>query len=130
MLDDSGTFAGAAAKEIKEECGLEVAQDQLINISELAASRAQTHGDEQLAAGVFPSAGGCDEYIPIFLWQKRVKREELKGWEGKLTGLRDEGEKITLKLVKLKDLWKEGSRDSKSLSALALYHGLRTEGII
>jgi ADP-sugar diphosphatase len=47
-----------------------------------------------------------------------------------LTGLRNEGEKITLKVVKLGDLWKEGARDAKTLSAWALYHGLKKEGKI
>jgi ADP-sugar diphosphatase len=131
MLDDSGNFAGAAAKEIQEECGLEVAESELVNISELAASRSNVVKDEEnVSVGVFPSVGACDEFIPIFLCQKRVKRSELKQWEGKLTGLREEGEKITLKLVKLEDLWKAGRRDAKALSALALYQGLKTEGAI
>jgi len=42
--------------------------------------------------------------------------------------LRDEGEKITLKLVKLEDLWREGARDAKALGAWALYDGLRRSG--
>jgi hypothetical protein len=41
----------------------------------------------------------------------------LDEWTGKLTGLRDEGEKITLKLVRLEDLWWEGARDAKALRA-------------
>jgi hypothetical protein len=60
---------------------------------------------------------GYDEYVPIFLHEKRVKREQLDEWTGKLTGLRDEGEKITLKLVRLEDLWWEGARDAKALRA-------------
>ena len=77
---------------------------------------------------MFPSAGGCDEYVPLFLHTKKIPRDQLKEWTGKLTGLRDEGEKITLKLVKLEDLWKEGARDSKALGAWALYEGLQKEG--
>lgn len=42
--------------------------------------------------------------------------------------MRDEGEKITLKLVRLDDLWKEGARDSKALAAWALFEGLTREG--
>ncbi|KAG4426903.1 hypothetical protein IFR05_017614, partial [Cadophora sp. M221] len=72
--------------------------------------------------------GGCDEYIPIFLHEKRIPREQLKEWTGKLTGLRSEGEKITLKLVKLEDLWLEGARDAKALAAYALYEGLKRSG--
>jgi ADP-sugar diphosphatase len=50
--------------------------------------------------------------------------------QGRLTGLRKDGEKITLKLVPLKDLWKEGARDGKTLAAWALYEGLKKEGKI
>lgn len=134
MLDD-GSFAGTAARELQEECGLTVPEDELINMSALSLSHEREQGHEKgeeevLQQAVYPSAGGCDEFIPLFLWQKRVARSELRQWEGKLTGLREEGEKITLKLVKLKDLWKEGGRDAKALSALALYQGLKSEKLI
>ena len=33
---DRGSFAGTAAKEIQEEIGLEIPEDELINLSELA----------------------------------------------------------------------------------------------
>jgi ADP-sugar diphosphatase len=35
-----------------------------------------------------------------------------------------------LKVVRLGDLWKEGARDAKTLSAWALYCGLKREGRI
>ncbi|PVH82465.1 hypothetical protein DL98DRAFT_513903 [Cadophora sp. DSE1049] len=124
---DRGSFAGTAAKEIQEEIGLEIPEDELINLSELAIP-ACPEGEEQTPRAMFPSSGGCDEYIPIFLHEKRVPREQLKEWTGKLTGLRSEGEKITLKLVKLEDLWLEGARDAKALAACALYDGLKRSG--
>lgn len=124
---DKGTFKGAAASEIEEELGLKIPEDELINMSELTIPKSKT-GDDALPRGMFPSAGGCDEFIPIFLHERRVPRKQLKEWTGKLTGLRDEGEKITLKLVKLDDLWLEGARDAKALGAFALYQGLRRTG--
>lgn len=127
MVDD-GSFKGAAAKEIEEELGLRIPEDELINLSELAmqdVGEGKGEGKEDVPKAMFPSAGGCDEYIPIFLHEKRVPREQLKEWTGKLTGLRDEGEKITLKLVKLEDLWREGARDAKALGAWALWEGLK-----
>ncbi|KAL2064218.1 hypothetical protein VTL71DRAFT_4712 [Oculimacula yallundae] len=124
---DGGTFSGAAAKEIKEELGLEIPEDELVNLSELAIPEGK-EGEEICPRAMFPSAGGCDEYIPIFLHERRVPREQLGEWTGKLTGLRSEGEKITLKLVKLEDLWLEGARDAKALAACAMYEGLKRSG--
>lgn len=124
---DKGTFSGAAAKEIKEELGLHIPEDELTNLTELAIGEGRG-GEEEMPRAMFPSAGGCDEYVPLFLHEKRVPRSQLKEWTGKLTGLRDEGEKITLKLVKLEDLWWEGARDAKALGALALWEGLRRSG--
>lgn len=128
MLDDAGTFAGGAAKEIEEETGMKVEESQLIDMTKLAFPDIESETGEALQRAIYPSPGGSDEYIPIFLHQKRIPRSQLKEWQGKLTGLRDEGEKITLRLVKVQDLWKE--RDGKTLAAWALYEGLRREGKI
>ncbi|ETS84300.1 hypothetical protein PFICI_02325 [Pestalotiopsis fici W106-1] len=140
---DNGTFAGAAAKEIEEELGLVIEESELTNLSDLVAGaqgsdaqpqQQQRSGgssvdvDEDLPEAVYPSAGGCDEFIPVFVHERRVARESLDEWTGKLTGLRDDGERITLKLIKMKDLWKEGRRDAKCLAAVALWEGLKREG--
>ena len=131
MLDDAGTFAGGAAKEIAEETGLEIPASDLVDMTELAIDSSQTsEGGERLQKAMYPSPGGSDEYIPLFLWQKRVKRDSLQEWQGKLTGLREHGEKINLMLCRLKDLWKVGARDAKCLGALALYQGLKQAGKI
>jgi 8-oxo-dGTP pyrophosphatase MutT (NUDIX family) len=138
MLDDSGTFAGRAASEIYEETGLSIPQNELIDMTSLAlkslqGSRNETNPngepeEEELQKGVYPSPGGSDEFIPLFLYQKRMSRQDIDALQGRLTGNRDEHEKITLKLVPLEDLWKEGLRDGKTLAAWALYQGLKQEG--
>lgn len=128
MLDDAGTFAGGAAKEIEEETGLKIKEDELIDLTELLFEEENQQGGEKLQRAMYPSAGGCDEFVPIFLHQKRIPREQLKDWQGKLTGLREHGEKITLKVVRLEELFREGGRDSKALSAWSMYEGLRREG--
>jgi len=128
MLDDAGSFSGGAAKEIEEETGLVVKDEELIDLTALAFQNEDTA--EKLQRGVYTTPGGSDEFVPVFLYQKRISRDELDEFRGKLTGLRNEGEKITLKVVKLGDLWKEGARDAKTLSAWALYHGLKKEGRI
>lgn len=138
MLDDSGTFAGSAAKEIQEETGLSIAQDELIDMTSLALTSLQQQQQEQkqrddeetLQKAVYPSPGGSDEFIPLFLCQKRMPWHAIDELQGRLTGLRHEGEKITLKVVPLEDVWKEGVRDGKTLAAWALYRGLKMEGRI
>ncbi|KAJ5833494.1 hypothetical protein N7474_001805 [Penicillium riverlandense] len=131
MLDDSGTFAGGAAKEIQEETGLSVTQSELIDMTSLALQGVpEPDNGETLQRAVYPSPGGSDEFIPLFLCQKRMPRAEIEGLQGKLTGLRQHGEKITLKVVSLEDLWKAGLRDGKTLAAWALYMGLKQDGKI
>lgn len=132
MLGDRGTFAGGAAKEIQEETGLTIPQEELVDLTALTLGlqSRQGGGEEILQDGVYPSPGGSDEFIPLFLWQKRMPRREIENLQGRLTGLRQEGEKISLKLVPLEQLWKEGVRDGKTLAAWALYNGLKQEGKI
>ncbi|GAM36108.1 NUDIX family hydrolase [Talaromyces pinophilus] len=135
MLDNSGTFAGGAAKEIHEETGLLIPQDELVDMTALASAalknqNSSSEHEEMLQKAVYPSPGGSDEFIPIFLCQKRMPRKEIEAMQGRLTGNRNEKEKITLKIVRLEDLWKEGLRDGKTLAAWALYEGLRKEGRI
>lgn len=127
MVDD-GTFKGAAAKEIEEELGWTIPAEELTNLSELVLDDKANKEGEVLPRAMYPSAGGCDEYIQIFMHEKKVSRKELEETRGKCTGLRDEGEKITLKLVKLEDLWKEGARDAKALTAWTFYDGLKRTG--
>lgn len=131
MLDDSGTFAGGAAKEIHEETGLSIPQSELVDMTSLALQAVHEPDDgETLQKAVYPSPGGSDEFVPFFLCQKRMPRADIEGLQGRLSGLRQEGEKITLKVVPLESLWKEGLRDGKTLAAWALYKGLKQEGRI
>jgi ADP-sugar diphosphatase len=140
MLDDSGTFAGRAAMEIYEETGLSIPQNELVDMTSLALASLQSSSynkpekeieeEEELQKGVYPSPGGSDEFIPLFLYQKRMPRQDIDALQGRLTGNRDEREKITLKIVPLEDLWKQGLRDGKTLAAWALYQGLKQEGKI
>lgn len=85
---------------------------------------------ESLQHGIYPSPGACDDFIPLFLARKRLDRAEIESMRGRLTGLRDRGETITLKLCRLDELWKIGARDGKTLAAVALYEGLQRAGKI
>jgi ADP-sugar diphosphatase len=129
MLDGS-SFRGTAANEIAEEAKLTVKETELINMSELALENEQSLGEahESLETAIYPSVGACDEFIPLFLCQKRITRKHIEWLKGKTTGLRDEGENITLRLLPLSQAWRQGGRDAKTLAALALYSGLQSEG--
>ncbi|RMZ91418.1 hypothetical protein DV736_g1334, partial [Chaetothyriales sp. CBS 134916] len=158
MIDDAGSFAGAAAKEIKEETGLDIKEDELIDLTKLASESASASSDSptttnssqgkegvsiddqdrqqnvlhsetlSLRDALYTSPGGSDEFIPVLAARKVLHRRQIEELQGKMTGLRGEGEKITLKLVKLKDLWKVGARDAKTVAAWGLWEGLRREG--
>ncbi|RMZ75822.1 hypothetical protein DV737_g5124, partial [Chaetothyriales sp. CBS 132003] len=156
MIDDAGSFAGAAAKEIKEETGMDIKEDELIDLTKLASESASASSDPPLTSSsggvsaadekdrqqedvlqsetlalhdaLYASPGGSDEFIPVLAARKRLNRRQIEELQGKMTGLRDKGEKITLKLVRLKDLWKVGARDAKTVAAWGLWEGLRREG--
>lgn len=137
---DSNSFTGSAASEIEEEAKLQVRETDLLNMSELALEDVpvwtlETEGaanfqSESIEDCVYPSVGACDEFIPVFLCQKRLTRRHMEWLKGKATGLRNEGENITLKLVPLSMVWREAGRDAKALAAMALYENLNREGRI
>ena len=116
MLDDSGDFVGVAAQELKEECGLLISKDDLIDMTLLAFGSDEPH--------VYPSAGGCDEFIKLFLYKKSMPLKDIIALQNKLGGLHEHGERIRLKLVKKTDLWKS-TRDMKALASLALLDRLK-----
>lgn len=135
---DGNSFRGTAARELEEEAKLNVKETDLVNMSELALeaeqpkppheARGVVQGIKGIEDGIYPSPGACDEFIPLFLCQKRLKRAHMEWLKGKATGLRDEGENITLRLVPLHRAWRELARDGKGLAALSLYENLRREG--
>lgn len=127
MVDDSGTFALAAATEIREETGLVVPKHELKDMTDLAL-RNSAGVEAHLQKAMYPSPGGCDEFIALFLWERTMSDIEIKELRGKLMG--GEREKITVKLVKYDELWREGARDAKTLAAWALYEGLTREGCL
>jgi hypothetical protein len=65
--------------------------------------------------------------MKVFAYRHRIDKGMLKEWKGRLTGLMEYGERVTLKVVRLCDLWRE-TVDAKALSAVALWDGLKREG--
>ncbi|KAK7885372.1 hypothetical protein LTR67_010550 [Exophiala xenobiotica] len=109
MIDDQGTF------------------HELVDMTQLALKNSK-NVEPHLKKAMYPSPGGCDEFIALFLWERRMSLREIKELEGKLTGNVKDREKIEVNLVKYEDLWREGARDAKTLAAWALYENLRREG--
>ncbi|KAH8666966.1 hypothetical protein BX600DRAFT_380917 [Xylariales sp. PMI_506] len=128
MLDKEGDFAGKAAAELEEETGFKVPRSELINMTELAlrSSKIPTN----MKDAMYPSPGGCDEFISLYLWEKELDRQEIEDLKGAMTGERRMGEMITLRVCEYEDLWREGARDAKTLAAWALYEGLNRSGIL
>ncbi|KAF7533725.1 hypothetical protein G7054_g6843 [Neopestalotiopsis clavispora] len=110
MLEKGKSFAGNAAKRFWR--------------------RLQAEAQETLQQAMYSSPGGSDEYIPIFLWEKELDRQEIEDLRGKLTGVRKQGEMITLRVVRYEELWRGGARDAKTLAAWALYEGLNRAGLV
>ncbi|CAB4401235.1 unnamed protein product [Rhizophagus irregularis] len=117
MLDGSGNFTGKASEEIREETGIVIKDQDLIDMTELA------YGNQY--KGAYPSPGGSDEFIRLCLCIKDMNINDIIKLEGKLGGLRDHGESIVVRLIKLNELWK--IPDMKALSALCLYEALKKE---
>jgi len=121
MIDNNGSFVGVAAKELNEETGLTIEPDQLIDLGRLAW--------EDKFPGLLPSPGGCDEFLKLYLYRTDIDLEKLQSFEGKATGVLEEGEMIKLMVVPLEDLWKI-TADCKALCSLLLYENLKREGKI
>jgi ADP-sugar diphosphatase len=112
MLDDEDNFAGAAAKEIREEVGLQLNKYDLIDMTALALKGHRV--EENLSDAMYPSPGACDEFISIFLWEQEKERMEIEDLRDRLTGERAEQENITV-----------GARDGKTMAAWSLYEYLK-----
>jgi len=115
MLDgepDKQKFAGKAAKEMNEEALLEIKDYELFDLTHMAYGHRYK--------GMYPSAGGCDEFLKLYLYRRYMNHETLQLLQ-KLDGGEDDNEIIKLKVVPLEDLWHEAP-DAKALAALFLYH--------
>ena len=114
MLDnDAHSVTGIAVQEMREECGITVRDTDFVDLTELACQEAVAAGNLPIPA-LSPSGGACDEMLRYLYLEKSVTTAELEEMKGRLHGLRDHGEYITLTVVPMEDLWKI-SGDTKAM---------------
>eukprot|EP00850_Spirogloea_muscicola_P001515 SM000005S17312 [mRNA] locus=s5:1356241:1366812:- [translate_table: standard] len=122
MLDDGeGDFVGTAAREVEEETGIHLKAEDLVDLTALL--------DPDTSQKMYPSPGGSDEQITLFLYRTKVDKEIVEQLRGRKTGLRDHGELIQVRLVPYPQLWRS-SADSKVLAACAIYEMASREGLL
>ncbi|XP_068634741.1 nudix hydrolase 14, chloroplastic [Aristolochia californica] len=122
MVDDDGNdVIGTAVREVEEEIGISLKLEDMVNLTSFL--------DPSTGCKVFPSPGGCDEEISLFLYRGHASVEVIKAMHGKEMGLRDHGEMIMVHVVPYEKLWRV-TADAKVLCALALYEMAKRDGLL
>ncbi|XP_074330453.1 nudix hydrolase 14, chloroplastic [Apium graveolens] len=119
--DDKGDVVGTAVREVEEETGIQLNLDDMVDLTSFL--------DSSTGCTVFPSPGGCDEGISLFLYRGNVSKETITQLQGKTTGLREHGELIKVHVVPYEKLWRS-TADAKALMAIALYEMSKKEGLL
>lgn len=119
--DDKGDVVGTAVREVEEETGIQLNLEDMVDLTAFL--------DPSTGCKVFPSPGGCDEEISLFLYRGNVSKETITQLQGKTTGLREHGELIKVHVVPYEKLW-HSTADAKALMAIALYEMSKKEGLL
>lgn len=119
--DDKGDFVGTAVREVEEEIGIRLNIEDMVDLTSFL--------NPSSGCKVFPSPGGCDEEISIFLYRGCVDKEIITQLQGKETGLREHGELIKVCVVPYRELWRM-TADAKALMAIAIYEMSKREGLL
>lgn len=117
--DGSKNLAGKAAIEAWEEIGLEAKPKEFVDLTERVFGKS--------VRGIPASCGGSDEAYRVFAWLKKMPAKEIEKIKGRSKGLREEGEKITVEVVRLDGEIVKLLPDAKSLVALTLYNLVKDE---
>ena len=116
MLDSEEEYRNpsrAAKKVLEEECGITVAAEELVDLTDLACQEATVMGHLPYP-GVAPSGGTCDEFVRYFYVEKTVTLEQLKGLDKKLVASKEFSTAHVLTVVPMEKVWKV-SGDSKTM---------------
>ncbi|KAH0973948.1 hypothetical protein GBA52_015847 [Prunus armeniaca] len=119
--DEKGDFLGTAIREVEEETGICLKKEDMVDLTAFL--------NQSTGGRIFPSPGGCDEEISLFLYRGQVNKEIIEQLQGKETGLREHGELIKVCVVPYEKLWCM-TADAKVLAAIALYEMAKKEGLL
>ncbi|MFQ6662462.1 hypothetical protein Gotur_030302 [Gossypium turneri] len=119
--DDKGDFVGTAVREVEEEIGIRLKLEDMVDLTAFL--------DPSTGFKVFPSPGGCDEELGLFLYRGRVDKNIITQLEGKETGCVKHGELIKVRVVPYEKLW-HTTPDAKALMAIAIYEMAKKEGLL
>jgi ADP-sugar diphosphatase len=113
---DGGAFGGVAAKEMEEETGLKVKESELTPLCLM-----------------YPSIGGCDENIKVYLYRAKMSNSDINMLRGKATGNPNESEMIITKVTPFAEFKKRcltsQVSDVKAQVALGMYEMMKGEEI-
>ncbi|KAG0460354.1 hypothetical protein HPP92_020242 [Vanilla planifolia] len=122
MVDDEGgDLVGTAVREVEEEIGISLNVRDMVNLTAFL--------DSATDCRVFPSPGGCDEELNLFLYRAHVNEEIIRSLQGKEMGLRDHGELIKVHVVPYDELWRM-TADAKALASIAIYEMAKRDGLL
>ncbi|KAL9286498.1 Nudix hydrolase 14 [Arabidopsis thaliana] len=119
--DDKGDFVGTAVREVEEEIGIKLKKEDMVDLTAFL--------DPSTGYRIFPSPGGCDEEMSVFLYRGQVEKETIRQLQGKETGLREHGEFIKVRLIPYRELWRK-TADAKVLMSIGLYEMAQREGLV
>jgi len=121
VVDKNNDVTVQAKTELWEETGLSINPNELFDLTSLFENvRHPSDITSDLKyEGMYPSPGGSDEYIRLYLYQAKLDKDVIVQMPGVITGSGSK-EIITLEVVKLDELWRK-TPEAKVLSALYLY---------
>ena len=94
MTDGSSDYRGTAIRELKEECGLDIDDSELIDVGAmLGTDYFYVHSER------------FDEHTPIFMVKREMTKEQLQSLEGRECGA-DEDEQIVVRVIPIETLTK------------------------
>ncbi|MBX7241517.1 MAG: NUDIX hydrolase [Bacteroidia bacterium] len=88
MVDKDDKPLAVAVKEVKEETGLMVTEEQIIALNQ---------------EPLYPSTGTCDEAMYFFCCELEMSHSEMDAYHDKIMGVEHENESIITEIVPLKD---------------------------